>query len=310
MTLAQWWGALFGLVFATGVILVVARLPIARPVPLESRIEPYLDRAPQRSRLLRLDDPRPWRLSDLALPLMRRGGALLDRALGGTESVRSRLLRAGLPTDVESFRIQQLLWGVAAAVVSASLGSLLWWTRGASVAAIAVLVGVFFLAGVLVKDTLLSQAAKRREQLIMAEFPAVAELLALSVTAGEGTVQALDRVTRLSKGELAGELALCLAQARTGASLPEALLALSQRTGLSPIVRFVDGLVIAIQRGTPLGEVLRAQAADAREAARQNLIEQGGKREISMMVPVVFLVLPVTVLFAVFPGASLLRISL
>ena len=75
-------------------------------------------------------------------------------------------------------------------------------------------------------------------------------------------------------------------------------------------MRFVDGLVVAIQRGTPLGEVLRAQAADAREAARQSLIEQGGKKEISMMVPVVFLVLPVTVLFAVYPGASMLRLSI
>ena len=65
---------------------------------------------------------------------------------------------------------------------------------------------------------------------------------------------------------------------------------------------FVDGLVVAIQRGTPLGEVLRAQAADAREAARQSLIEEGGRREITMMVPVVFLVLPVTILFAFWPG--------
>ena len=67
---------------------------------------------------------------------------------------------------------------------------------------------------------------------------------------------------------------------------------------------------MAIQRGTPLGEVLRAQAADARESARQSLIEEGGRREITMMVPVVFLVLPVTVLFAVFPGASMLQITL
>jgi tight adherence protein C len=224
--------------------------------------------------------------------------------------VRSRLQRAGLSPDLEGFRVQQVLWGLAAAVLAAGLGSLMWWARGASIVALAVLVGCAFLGGVVVRDTLLSRAAARRERLIMAEFPSVAELLALSVTAGEGTVQALERVARLSRGELAAELDLCLAEARTGATLPEALQALSRRTGLSPIVRFVDGIVVAIQRGTPLGEVLRAQAADAREAARQSLIEEGGKREITMMVPVVFLVLPVTVLFAVFPGASMLRITL
>lgn len=144
----------------------------------------------------------------------------------------------------------------------------------------------------------------------MAEFPAIAELLALSVTAGEGTTQALDRVARLSRGELSDELELCLAEARTGATMAEALEGMGSRTGLSPIVRFVDGLVVAIERGTPLGEVLRAQAQDAREAARQQLIEEGGRREILMMIPVVFLVLPVTVLFAVYPGASLLRLTI
>ncbi|SOC55350.1 type II secretion system F family protein [Ornithinimicrobium cerasi] len=310
MTGAQWWGAVLGLMLSLGVVLIHAGSPLSRRVDLADRIEPYLDRPPERTRLLRLTEPRPWHLSDVGRPLTRRAGAVLDRVLGGSDSVSTRMQRAGLPADVEGFRIQQVLWGIAAAVLAAGAGSLLWWTRGASLPALTVLVGCAFLGGVVLRDMLLTRAATRRERLIMAEFPSVAELLALSVTAGEGTVQALERVARLSRGELSGELQLCLAQARTGATLPEALQALSLRTGLSPIVRFVDGIVIAIQRGTPLGEVLRAQAADARESARQALIEEGGKREITMMVPVVFLVLPVTVLFAVFPGASMLRISL
>jgi tight adherence protein C len=310
VTGAQWWGAVLGLLLAVGVLLVVAGSPPMRRVDLADRIEPYLDRPPERTRLLRLTEPRPWHLADVVRPLTHRLGSVLDRVLGGSDSVRSRMQRAGLVADVEGFRVQQVLWGMAAAVLASALGSLLWWARGASLVALAVLVGCAFLGGAVLRDMALSRSAARRERLIMAEFPSVAELLALSVTAGEGTVQALERVARLSGGELAGELQLCLAQARTGATLPEALQALSRRTGLSPIVRFVDGIVVAIERGTPLGEVLRAQAADAREAARQALIEEGGKREITMMVPVVFLVLPVTVLFAVFPGASLLRISL
>jgi tight adherence protein C len=48
--------------------------------------------------------------------------------------------------------------------------------------------------------------------------------------------------------------------------------------------------------------VLHAQAADAREAGRRSLIESGARREVLMMVPVVFLILPVTVLFAFWPG--------
>ncbi|WP_281966290.1 type II secretion system F family protein [Serinicoccus marinus] len=305
-----WWGAVLGLTLGAGLVLVWAGLPVARRVDLADRIEPYLDRPPRKSRLLALDDPQPWEVSDLLTPLARRAAHLLDRLLGGADSVRSRLHRAGLAGDVEGFRVQQVVWGVLAAAAAVALGALLWFARGTSPAIVLLLVGAAFLAGVVARDWMLSRAATRREHQIMAEFPAVAELLALSITAGEGTAQALERVARLSRGELAAELDLCLAQARTGASLPEALQGLGYRTGVAPIVRFVDGLVVALQRGTPLGEVLRAQAADAREAARQQLIEEGGKREITMMIPVVFLILPVTVLFAVFPGVALLRLSL
>ena len=77
---------------------------------------------------------------------------------------------------------------------------------------------------------------------------------------------------------------------------------MAERTTLEPFSRFVQGLVVAIERGTPLAEVLRAQAADVREVGKRALLEAGGRKEISMMVPVVFLLLPVTVLFALYPG--------
>jgi tight adherence protein C len=39
-------------------------------------------------------------------------------------------------------------------------------------------------------------------------------------------------------------------------------------------------------------------------------VETGGRKEVLMMVPVVFLILPVTVLFAIFPGLAVLRVGL
>jgi tight adherence protein C len=109
-------------------------------------------------------------------------------------------------------------------------------------------------------------------------------------------------------GELSAELGRTLADARAGASLVQALERLAARTGLPPLARFVDGVTVAIERGTPLGDVLRAQAQDVRELSRSRLIEVGGKKEVAMMVPVVFLVLPVTVLFAIFPGLAALEL--
>lgn len=304
MTLTALTGGALAAVLAIGLLLVVAGVPLGRQVDLTDRIEPYLDRV--------RDDHDRRRTRGLAATVRERlqwAGAVVDRIVGGADSVALRLQRAGLPPDVEGFRIQQVIWGAGAAVAAALLGSVAVWSRGVSVPALAVVTLSAAVGGVLLRDQLLTRAATRRERRIMAEFPAVAELLALSVTAGEGTTQALDRVARLSRGELSDELEICLAQARTGATMAEALEGMGARTGLGPIVRFVDGLVVAIERGTPLGEVLRAQAQDARESARQQLIEEGGRREILMMIPVVFLVLPVTVLFAVYPGVSLLRLA-
>jgi tight adherence protein C len=74
------------------------------------------------------------------------------------------------------------------------------------------------------------------------------------------------------------------------------------------VARFAEGMAVAVERGTPLSDVLHAQAADVREAGRRQLIEAGARKEIAMMVPVVFLILPVTVLYAFWPGLVGLRL--
>jgi tight adherence protein C len=89
---------------------------------------------------------------------------------------------------------------------------------------------------------------------------------------------------------LADELQRVLAETRAGEPLVRALDALADRTGLLALSRFADGLAVALERGTPLADVLRAQAGDIREAIRRELIESGARREVSMMIPVVFLV--------------------
>ena len=97
-----------------------------------------------------------------------------------------------------------------------------------------------------------------------------------------------------------------------------------QAIGLGPVLgrrRIVVGeieqdepverlLVVAVERGTPLAEVLRAQAQDVREEGRRLIMEAGGKKEIVMMVPVVFGVLPVTILFAMFPGLGFFQFQM
>jgi tight adherence protein C len=161
-----------------------------------------------------------------------------------------------------------------------------------------------------VHDQLLSRRVRRREDRLLAELPTVSELLALAVAAGEGALGALERVAGSARGELASEIGRALADARSGTPLTSALERMAGRTGLVALARFAEAIAVAVDRGTPLADVLRAQASDVREASRRALMEAGGRKEIAMMVPVVFLVLPITVVFAVFPGLSALRIDL
>jgi tight adherence protein C len=112
----------------------------------------------------------------------------------------------------------------------------------------------------------------------------------------------LERTVGRSRGELSRELASVLADLRAGEPFTTAMERLAIRVPVPAVVRFVDGLVVATERGTPLGDVLRAQAADVREQHKRDLIEAGGRREVLMLVPVVFLELPVVILFALYPG--------
>jgi tight adherence protein C len=158
------------------------------------------------------------------------------------------------------------------------------------------------LGGVLGRDWRLTQQVERRQARMLEELPALADLICLAVTAGEAPRAAIERVVARAHGELSRELGLVLADLRAGAPFVAALERLAARVPVPQVVRFVDGLVVAVERGTPLADVLRAQATDVREQHKRELIEAGGRREVYMLVPVVFLLMPVVVLFALYPG--------
>ncbi|MDQ1628932.1 MAG: tight adherence protein [Actinomycetota bacterium] len=297
-------GAAIGLLGGSGLVLSVSRLPAMRRPTLDDRLAPYLRDSARPSRLLagrRTVTPFPT-LERLVAPLLSDAVGVLERVLGGTASVRRRLDQAGRGMTVEEFRAQQMVWATVGLLAGLCLSLLLGAGGGVSPVPLLVLSLGSAVAGLLLRDQLLTREVSRREQRMMAEFPTIAELLALAVAAGEGPIGALERITRISKGELARELARALADARSGLSLVQSLQGIAARTGLAALARFVDGVAIAVERGTPLADVLRAQAVDVREAGKRALLEAGGRKEIAMMVPVVFLVLPVTVLFALFPG--------
>jgi len=303
-------GAAIGALGGLGMLLVAWRLS-ARRVRFEDRLAPYLRAPRSASALLGGPDahtPFPT-LERLIAPVMADGVRLVTRLGSPSVELRRRLERAGRLESVEQFHAAQVVWGVIGLAAGLALALAFAAGRGSSPIVLSVLVLVCGLAGVLAQDQILGRRVREREERMLAELPTVAELLALSVGAGEGPVGALERVVRTTRGALADELARTLADARAGTPLTQALERLADRTGLAPLTRFAAGVAVAVERGTPLAEVLRAQAQDVRESGRQALMEAGGRKEVLMMVPVVFLILPITVAFAVFPSLAVLRLG-
>lgn len=292
-------GAFLGASAGAGCWLVARRVHRLRRTSVADRVLPYLRDLPASGSAARSGRPSSQAAVRAAAAVL---GARLDTLLGGSASVGRRLVRADLALTVHEFRIEQALWGAVAflaAVVPAVPVGVRHPDRGVALMILCLAAGAL---GVLLRENRLTAQVARRERLILEELPVLAELLALSVAAGESPTSALDRVVRRSRGAFAADLAHVLAAVRTGTPLTRALDALAARTGLPAVSRFAQGLAVAIERGTPLADLLHAQAGDVREAGRRALIESGARREVLMMVPVVFLVLPTVVVFAFWPG--------
>ncbi|MCX6396176.1 MAG: type II secretion system F family protein [Propionibacteriales bacterium] len=293
-------GAILGAAFGAGCWLAASRALVVRRTSIGERVLPYLRDLPT--------TPVPAAARSRRQAALAVLGTAVDRVLGGAASIRTRLDRSGSTQSVHDFRIEQVVWGLIGFVLCAVPSGLIAVRDPGRGPALFVTCAATFVGGVLLRENRLSAQVRTRERRILEELPVVAELLALAVAAGESPLGALDRVVRRSSGEFARDLRDLIARTRTGMPLAEALDRLGARSGLAPVTRFAHGLAVAVERGTPLADVLHAQAGDVREAARRSLIESGARREVLMMVPVVFLILPTVVVFAFWPGLVGLRL--
>lgn len=219
-------------------------------------------------------------------------------------NVRQRLARIGRENGYENFRLKQASYALASSAISFLL---VFMATGlfffALIAAIFTCTGTYFFI-----DRQLSGEVARYRSAIESEFPAIIEMLTLALSAGESPLGAMGRISQRSHGLLANEFGLVIAAVRSGAPFHVALDALGRRVESVVIRRFVDALITAMLRGAPLIDVLQRHAAEARQIQRNHLMDKAGKAEISMMVPVVFLILPVSILFALWPSVTHLNL--
>jgi tight adherence protein C len=156
----------------------------------------------------------------------------------------------------------------------------------------------------LIYDRHLSSLVKARRTIIESEFPAVVEMLTLAIAAGETPISAFARIADRSDAYLAEEFAKVVQQVRLGRPFHEALDEMGRNLKSASIRRFIDALVMALVRGAPIVEVLHRHVAEARINQRNLVMDKAGKAETSMMIPIVFLILPISVLFALWPSIN------
>jgi len=302
-------GILLGVVLGLGLWLIVSAVPrVGRPRLVE-RVAPYVADLSAEARAMlarRPSDPAPV-LGLVVAPVAHRLRGLAAAWLGGNEVIAKRLRQAGATASVERFRGQQLAWSAAGFVVGAALAlAVPTFTTMPTVIRLALPVIAAALGAVL-RDWLLQQRARRRFARVSAELPTVLEFLTLSLTAGEGMFDAIRRVAGTGSGELPGEFARVVSAVGTGVPLGAALADLRDGLDHPALSRALDQVLGALDRGAPLAAVLRVQAGDVREQAKRTIIELAGRKEIAMLVPLIFLILPVTVAFALFPGYLVLQ---
>jgi tight adherence protein C len=224
--------------------------------------------------------------------------------VGYLENARMKLTSAGYSTqqDVDRFLAIRVIT-VPLAVIGLLLVWFLFPLSGITKLAAAAFVLFLFLVG---PDAILNRRVEERAYELRKRLPDVLDLLVISVEAGLGFEQALDRTVSAVPGPLTEEFSRMLGEVRAGSSRADAMRALDARTNVPEIRSFVLAILQADTFGVSIGRVLRAQADEMRVRRRQMAQEQAQKAPVKMLIPMVFCIFPA--LFVVVIGPAVINI--
>jgi tight adherence protein C len=221
-------------------------------------------------------------------------------------SVRGKLAELGAVSEIayENFRLKEIFFCgtlTLPVIIFQVVSGYSFLTIIGSVIAIPA-------ATIIVLERTLKKRVEEYRVRIDSDFPGIVEMMTLALSAGESPLTVLNRISRRGSGPLTREFENVIEQVSKGVPFAQALDQMSRRVHSISVRRFVDALVIAVTRGAPLIDVLHGHAKEARDFQRNQILSAAGRSEISMMIPVVFLILPISILFALWPSLSNLNL--
>lgn len=276
------------LVGVDGFVLAVLFMVLALMSPAEKAAGDVVGEIPLGSSRERLVSPLLAGLLKLGLRLSPQGAAA---------KVQHRLDIAGNPTGwyVEKVFVVKGMLMFGLAVFGLALGRF-------TLVGLLMTVG-FGVVGFFLPDVLLYNTGTKRQLKIQQALPDTIDLLAVSMKAGLGFDGAVGKVAQAIDSPLAAEFGRYLQELRLGASRPEALQALSERSTVTDLHHIVSSLAQADQLGIPVAKVLEQQAKEMRVKRRQRAEEKAQKVTIKILFPTIFCIFPALFVAVIGPGA-------
>lgn len=160
--------------------------------------------------------------------------------------------------------------------------------------------------GYILPGMVLARLAKRRSHRIRLSLADMLDLLVVSVEAGLGLDQAMQRVGQelaFAYPELSDELRLINLELRAGKPRSEALRNLADRTGVDDLSSLVTMLIQTDKFGTSVAQSLRVYSETLRTKRRQRAEEAAAKTGVKMVFPLVTCIFPAIWVITIGPAA-------
>jgi Flp pilus assembly protein TadB len=141
-----------------------------------------------------------------------------------------------------------------------------------------------------------------KESELNEELVNMLQMLSIMISAGESPMMALRYISQRSVGYIPELIDQSFSKYESGRNLAQTLEQIAIATGSSQVRRLTNSIQIAIQRGTPILDVLNNQVQSLNKQINLALLKKSGKSEIALLIPVVFLILPVSISFAIWPS--------